>query len=620
MLSLASAVLLACSKAPEPVMSADTQASATSNNDNKIVVYQVFTRLFGNTNTTNTPWGTLEQNGVGKFADFTPQALSAIKAMGVSHVWYTGVPHHALVRDYSAYGISHDDPDVIKGRAGSPYAVKDYYNVNPDLATDPANRLAEFEALIARTHQHGMQVLIDIVPNHVARQYQSLSNPAGVSDFGANDDTSVEYARDNNFYYVPGKAFSVPQWPADYAVLGGEPHPAADASFAEYPAKWTGNGSRAAQPAFDDWYETVKINYGVKPDGSYDFATLPAGYADKDWPAHYAFWQGKDVPDSWLKFRDITQYWLAKGVDGFRYDMAEMVPVEFWSYLNSHIKHTNPNAFLLAEVYQPHLYRDYIRLGKMDYLYDKVEFYDSLKLVMQGKGPTSALVETQQRMADIEHHMLHFLENHDEQRIAAPEFAGDAKKGLPAMVVSATISTSPTMLYFGQHVGEPGAGDAGFGKASRTTIFDYWGVPQHQKWMNGGKFDGGALSDEAKALHDYYQKLLSFTAGAPALLGEYVELHSANLAAGTNYSEQQLAFARYNDQQKLLIVSHFNSDNSVDFALTVPAELISQWQLADGNYPLNDKLGGNNYQLVVANGVGSVALQLAPLASAILEL
>ncbi|NRQ41598.1 alpha-amylase [Rheinheimera sp. YQF-2] len=620
MLSLASAVLLACSKAPEPVMSADTQASATSNSDNKIVVYQVFTRLFGNTNTTNTPWGTLDQNGVGKFADFTPQALSAIKAMGVSHVWYTGVPHHALVRDYSAYGISHDDPDVIKGRAGSPYAVKDYYNVNPDLATDPANRLAEFEALIARTHQHGMQVLIDIVPNHVARQYQSLSNPAGVSDFGANDDTSVEYARDNNFYYVPGKAFSVPQWPADYAVLGGEPHRAADGSFAEYPAKWTGNGARAAQPAFDDWYETVKINYGVKPDGSYDFDTLPTGYADKDWPAHYAFWQGKDVPDSWLKFRDITQYWLAKGVDGFRYDMAEMVPVEFWSYLNSHIKHTNPNAFLLAEVYQPDLYRDYIRLGKMDYLYDKVEFYDSLKLVMQGKGPTSALVETQQRMADIEHHMLHFLENHDEQRIAAPEFAGDAKKGLPAMVVSATISTSPTMLYFGQHVGEPGAGDAGFGKASRTTIFDYWGVPQHQKWMNGGKFDGGTLSDEAKALHDYYQKLLSFTANAPALLGEYVELHSANLAAGTNYSEQQLAFARYNDQQKLLIVSHFNSDNSVDFALTVPAELISQWQLADGNYPLNDKLGGNNYQLVVANGVGSVALQLAPLASVILEL
>lgn len=622
MLSVASAVLLACSKAPEPVMPPDTQPTAASNTkaDNKIVVYQVFTRLFGNQNNTNKPWGTLGENGVGKFADFTPQALSAIKAMGVSHIWYTGVPHHALVRDYSAYGISNDDPDVIKGRAGSPYAVKDYYNVNPDLATDPAKRLAEFEALIARTHQHDMKVLIDIVPNHVARSYQSLSNPGSVTDFGANDKTSVEYARDNNFYYVPGSAFSVPQWPADYKVLGGNKHTLADGHFAEYPAKWTGNGSRAARPAFDDWYETVKINYGVKPDGSYDFDTLPAGYADKDWPAHYAFWQGKDVPDSWRKFRDITQYWLAKGVDGFRYDMAEMVPVEFWSYLNSHIKHTNPNAFLLAEVYQPHLYRDYIKLGKMDYLYDKVEFYDSLKLVMQGKGPTSALVATQQRMADIEHHMLHFLENHDEQRIAAAEFAGDARKGMPAMVVSSTISTSPTMLYFGQDVGEPGAGDAGFGKASRTTIFDYWGVPQHQKWMNAGKFDGGGLTVDELALHNFYKTLLSFTATAPALMGEYTELHSANLAAGTAYSEQQLAFARYSAEQKLLIVSHFNSDHSVNFALTVPAELISQWQLADGQYRLSDKLNGGDNTLTVQNGVGSVAVKLAPLASVILEL
>ena len=623
-LGLAGSLLLACSKAPEPQNTAPAEpaqaTSADATTEGKVVVYQVFTRLFGNTNATNIPWGSLEENGVGKFADFTPEALSAIKAMGVSHIWYTGVPHHALVRDYSAYGISHDDPDVIKGRAGSPYAVKDYYNVNPDLATDPANRLAEFEQLISRTHQHGMKVLIDIVPNHVARQYQSLSNPPGVSDFGANDDTSVEYARDNNFYYVPGQAFSVPQWPADYAVLGGQAHPAADGKFDENPAKWTGNGARAAQPAFDDWYETVKINYGVKPDGSYDFASLPSDYAEKDWPAHYAFWQGKDVPDSWLKFRDITQYWLAKGVDGFRYDMAEMVPVEFWSYLNSHIKHSNPNAFLLAEVYQPHLYRDYIRLGKMDYLYDKVEFYDSLKLVMQGKGPTSALIETQQRMADIEHHMLHFLENHDEQRIAAPEFAGDAKKGLPAMVVSSTISTSPTMLYFGQHVGEPGAEDAGFGKASRTTIFDYWGVPQHQKWMNNGKFDGGALTAEAKALHAYYQKLLSFTASAPALLGKYTELHSANLLAGTAYSEQQLAFARYSDTQKLLIVSHFNSEAAVNFDLFVPAELIHQWQLADGQYRLSDRLNGGENSLTVTNGVGSVALNLAPLASVILEL
>ena len=627
-LCLAGSLLGSCSKAPEPETTTSgqqpavvsQQSSQPNSTEQKLVVYQVFTRLFGNTNSTNQPWGTLEQNGVGKFADFTPDALAAIKAMGVSHIWYTGVPHHALVRDYSAYGISNDDPDVVKGRAGSPYAVKDYYNVNPDLAQNPANRLQEFDALIARTHQHDMKVIIDIVPNHVARAYQSLSNPDGVTDFGANDNTSVEYALDNNFYYVPGQAFKVPAFPDSYQVLGGEQHPLADGQFAEYPAKWTGNGARAAQPAFDDWFETVKINYGVKPDGSYDFDTLPAEYAEKDWQAHFQFWQGKSVPDSWHKFRDITQYWLARGVDGFRYDMAEMVPVEFWSYLNSHIKHTNPEAFLLAEVYQPHLYRDYIRLGKMDYLYDKVEFYDSLKLVMQGKGPTSALVATQQRMADIEHHMLHFLENHDEQRIASHEFAGSAQKGLPAMVVSSTISTSPTMLYFGQHVGESGADDAGFGKASRTTIFDYWGVPQHQKWMNDGKFDGAALSAEDKALHDYYQKLLSFTASAPALMGQYAELHSSNLAAGSDYSEQQLAFARWNAQQKLIVVSHFNPDSAVSFSLSVPAELISKWQLTDGSYPLRDALSDASYQLQVKNGIGSIALNLAPLASVILEL
>ena len=622
-LCLASSLLSACSKAPEPTEPVTTPQISASEQPapaQKTVVYQVFTRLFGNTNSTNLPWGTLEQNGVGKFADFTPEALAAIKAMGVSHIWYTGVPHHALVRDYTAVGISNDDPDVVKGRAGSPYAVKDYYNVNPDLALDPANRLQEFDALIARTHQHGMKVVIDIVPNHVARAYQSRSNPDGVTDFGANDNTSVEYARDNNFYYVPEQPFKVPAFPDSYQVLGGEQHPLADGQFAEYPAKWTGNGARAAQPAFDDWFETVKINYGVKPDGSYDFDSLPAEYAEKDWQAHFQFWQGKSVPDSWHKFRDITQYWLARGVDGFRYDMAEMVPVEFWSYLNSHIKHTNPEAFLLAEVYQPHLYRDYIKLGKMDYLYDKVEFYDSLKLVMQGKGPTSALVATQQRMADIEHHMLHFLENHDEQRIASPEFAGSAQKGLPAMVVSSTISTSPTMLYFGQHVGESGAGDAGFGKASRTTIFDYWGVPQQQKWMNEGKFDGAALSAQDKALHDYYQKLLSFTANAPALMGQYAELHSHNLAAGSAYSEQQLAFARWSAQQKLIVISHFNPDSAVSFNLSLPAELIREWQLSDGSYPLRDALSNTSYQLQVQDGVGSIALNLAPLASVILEL
>ncbi|MDO8316897.1 MAG: alpha-amylase family glycosyl hydrolase, partial [Flavobacterium sp.] len=300
-------------------------------NNKKEVVYQVFTRLFGNKNTTNKPWGTIEENGVGKFNDFTETALQEIKDLGVTYVWYTGVPHHALIRDYSAIGISNDDPEVVKGRAGSPYAVKDYYNVNPDLAVNPANRLQEFEALIARTHKAGLKVIIDIVPNHIARKYEGKSNPVGVRDFGADDDTTVEYKRDNNFYYIPNTHFEIPD--AD-KPLNGEKNPLIDGKFAESPAKWTGNGSRMAKPDRNDWYETVKVNYGIRPDGSKDFPELPAGFDTKSYQEHFDFWKGKDVPDSWDKFKDIALYWTARGVDGFRFDMAEMVPYEFWSYMN----------------------------------------------------------------------------------------------------------------------------------------------------------------------------------------------------------------------------------------------------------------------------------------------
>ena len=279
----------------------------TDSTHHKIVVYQVFTRLFGNTNPTNKPWGTIEENGVGKFADFTEKALNEIKDLGVTHIWYTGVPHHAVIRDYTAFGISNDDPDVVKGRAGSPYAVKDYYNVNPDLAIDPAKRLDEFQSLIERTHEVGMKVIIDIVPNHVARRYVSISKPEGVEDLGSTDDTTVTYHVNNNFYYNPGEAFKVPNPQNGYKPLGGEETVLSDGKFEEFPAKWTGNGSRNSQPDFNDWYETVKINYGVRPDGIRDFDTLPEGYDAKTYKEHFEFWEDKKVPDSWVKFKDIAR-------------------------------------------------------------------------------------------------------------------------------------------------------------------------------------------------------------------------------------------------------------------------------------------------------------------------
>ena len=595
----------------------------TSRSDNEIkenmkkkeVVYQVFTRLFGNTNTTNKPWGTLEENGVGKFNDFTDLALKEIKDLGVTHIWYTGVPHHDVITDYTKYGISNDDPDIVKGRAGSPYAVKDYYNVNPDLAVNVDNRLEEFEALIERSHKAGLKVIIDIVPNHVARNYQSLSNPKGASDFGAEDDKTKTYDVNNNFYYNPGEAFKVPE------PLGGEKTDLVDSKFTEVPAKWTGNGSRASQPDVNDWYETVKVNYGISPDGRKDFDELPDGFDNEDYKKHFEFWSDKTVPSSWIKFKDIALYWTAKGVDGFRYDMAEMVPVEFWSYMNSHIKMKNPEAFLLAEVYNPSLYRDYIKRGKMDYLYDKVQLYDTLKHVMQGHGSTDNIPPILSDLGDIEHHMLHFLENHDEQRIASPEFAGSAEKGKPAMVVSATSSTAPTMIYFGQEFGEPGAEDLGFGDPSRTSIFDYGSVPSMVRRVNNKKFDGGQSTADEKALRDFYKRLLNFTINSSALMGDYQDIQHYNHQNTEWYNDKVLSFVRWSDDEKLIIISNFNADNTYGFELQLPEDLVQKLELKDGEYEVKDQLYKTyNSTLKVENGKAQVRIDIKPLESFILKI
>jgi glycosidase len=586
----------------------------------KVNIYQVFTRLFGNTKTKNRSWGTIEENGVGKFNDFTKKALEEIKALGITHIWYTGVLHHAVIRDYKAFGISDDDPDVVKGRAGSPYAIKDYYQVNPDLAEDPSRRLEEFRELVNRTHEQGLKVLIDIVPNHVARKYEGKNNPEAVQDFGAIDDASLTYRRDNNFYYNPGERFEVPIPENGYRPLGGEPHPLSDGEFEEFPAKWTGNGSRLSRPHFNDWYETVKINYGVQPDGTTDFPALPEGYDIKGAKEHYHFWKNKKVPDSWRKFRDIALFWMEFGVDGFRYDMAEMVPVAFWSYLNSHIKYRYPQAFLLAEVYNRDLYRDYLRLGKMDYLYDKVGLYDTLKLIMQGHWDADHLPYRVDEIKDIEHHMLHFLENHDEQRIASPEFAGDASKGKPAMLLSATVGTSPTMIYFGQEVGEPAAESGGFGSPSRTSIFDYIGVPHHQRWMNQMRFDGGQLSDEEKSLRNFYQRLLNFTLDAPALMGNYGDLHRYNRMRNPDYPSSLFAFSRWSEQQSLLILVNFSTERSAKFRLMISPEVVQGLGLDEGVYEMQDQLSdGATTRLILQQNEGEAAVELGPLGSRIYE-
>ena len=574
----------------------------------KTVIYQVLVRLFGNTCTHNVPYGTKQENGVGKFSDLTNAALEGIKQLGTTHIWLTGVLHHALVGDYTHIGIPNDIPYLVKGRAGSPYAIKDYYNVNPDLADDPTKRLEEFVALVERIHQHGLKVIIDIVPNHVARCYHSISMPKGVQDFGAQDNTQVGYSRDNNFYYNIGEFLLLPSTTIGYTPEEAALRQLAQSPYKEYPAKWTGN-SCSSSPALTDWYETVKLNYGVAPNGHKDFEALPPEMALWDVGAHYAFWQSKLVPDTWKKFKEIVAYWLDLGVDGFRYDMAEMVPVEFWSYLNAFIKSRRPDAFLMAEIYNPESYRDYLYIGKMDVLYNKVGLYDTLRDIICYEHSTDRIDWTQDTLSDIWPQMLHFMENHDEQRIASEGFAHDPRYALPAMAVSAHLNEASVMVYFGQEVGEAARENAGFGSPTRTSIFDYIGVPAHQRWVNGKRYDGGALTPEEVALREYYCRLLNLP-----IVGAFRNIHQYNRAHTPYYNDKVYSFVRETVQEKWLVIANFSRRDGFGFELQIPPELLSTWDLPDGTYPLTDELYGEvQTHFHRTDSYGHMRVDIAPL-------
>lgn len=525
------------------------EASAQKNK--KIMIYQLLPRLFGNKQQNNIPYGTIEQNGSGKFADISDQALDGIKELGTTHVWFTGVISHATLTDYSSDGLPANNANVVKGRAGSPYAVRDYYDLDPDLATDVKSRMAEFEALVARTHKKGLKVIIDFVPNHVARQYQSRMKPAGVRDFGEGDDVHVAFSAANDYYYVPGKDFVVP------APKSGQVTPLAalqHENYTESPAKATGNNVFSERPSVDDWYETIKLNYGV------DYQNGATQHFD---PA----------PEVWTKMRDILLFWTNKGVDGFRCDMAEMVPLAFWSWVIPEVKKAKPGLIFIGEAYDPSSYKSFLTAGKFDYLYDKVGLYDGLKKLIRSED--QADVNDIRKVWQVESagfgdHMLRFLENHDEERIASAGFAGKAELALPAMVVSATLSGGPVMTYFGQEVGEPGRGAEGFGgEDNRTTIFDYWGVPEHQKWMNGGKFKDGLVGDQ-QLLRAYYARLLQLAGSSEAIAAGGLW----EIPAGGNMNKRMYGYVRYTANQRLLILVNFDRHYRMESSVQIPESIL----------------------------------------------
>jgi glycosidase len=540
----------------------------------KLVIYQLLPRLFGNKNTTNKFYGTKEENGVGKFNDINDKALQELKKLGISHVWYTGIIEHATMTDYTKFDVKSDDPDVVKGIAGSPYAIKDYYDVDPDLAVDVKNRIAEFESLIKRTHENELKVIIDFIPNHVSRTYQSDAKPAGVKDFGEDDDKTVAYSPKNDFYYIPNKNMIVPN---GYNAGGAKyQSKLKDGFYDESPVKVTGNNVFKADPSLDDWFETIKLNYGFDLQNNKN---------------HF-----EPIPPVWIKTRDILIFWAKKGVDGFRCDVAEFAPVEFWNWVIPEVKKVNPNMVFIAEAYDPTKYETFINQGKFDFLYDKVGLYDGLKKLIRNEANAdikNIQAVVSKESVNIPNHMLRFLENHDEERIASKGFAKDVKYAKPAMVISATLSGGPVMIYMGQEVGEPGAGIEGFGgDDNRTTIFDYWGVPNHQKWMNKGSFDGGLLNQQEKDLRSFYQKLLTFSGTNDAIRnGDFIELNSM-IENQNIFNKKVYAFVRYTQNQRVLVIANFDRLKSFNQKIKLPAQILKQFDGAIKDVNLKDALSG----------------------------
>jgi len=494
--------------------------------ENKLVIYQILARLFG-ADCNN-------ESACGKLANLNSKALKEIRDLGVTDIWLTGVIRHASGTAYPSIGIEASHPDLLKGKAGSPYAIRDYYDIDPDLAVKPENRMEEFESLISRARMSHLGIFIDFVPNHVSRDYESLNLPEGSENFGDSDRNDISFDPDNNFYYLPGQSLKLPK--------KGKRRKKYE-YFQEKPAKVTGNDVFHNSPSENDWYETVKLNYGRNYDKGQD-----------------CFYP---VPDTWSKMLHILSFWANKGIKGFRCDMAGMIPLAFWEYAIPAIKIKFPGILFIAEIYEPHKYWDFTNAG-FDYLYDKVGLYDTTRAIIEGHQTTHAISEVWKSLNGLDAKMIRFLENHDEQRIASPFFANNPWKGLPGVALAAFMNTGPLMIYFGQELGEPASEITEFsGNDGRTSIFDYTCVPELTKWINDGLFDSYKLSDNHQALRKAYQQILIFASRNPIFSrGYFYDLMWINEDLPADIRNYIYAFLRYSGQEIYLIAVNFSADIS----------------------------------------------------------
>ncbi len=537
----------------------------------KPIIYQLLPRLFTNYCETCRHDGTIEQNGCGKMNAITGRVLKSIKDLGVTHVWYTGVIEHAHATDYSHFGIKRDNPHVVKGKAGSPYAISDYYDIDPDIAENVEKRLSEFDRLVERTHKSGLKVIIDFVPNHVARRYESDVKPVGIEDFGVGDDNTMFFRRDNNFYYITRQLFAP-------SIDLGE----GDDAYVEFPAKASGNDCFTAFPGPNDWYETVKLNYGVDyGDGSRHF---------------------DPIPSTWFKMLHILRYWASRKIDGFRCDMAFMVPVEFWEWAIPQVKKDYPDLIFIAEIYDVALYREFLGRARFDYLYDKVNLYDTLRGIQCSHFSAARLTNCWQTVEGIGQKMLNFLENHDEQRFASEYYAGDPALVLPSLIVSATMSTGPFMIYMGQELGEPAADAEGFsGHDGRTTIFDYWSIPTLRRWLNNGKPGLSKLTSRERWLRERYGKVMNMCNTEKAISdGSFFDLMYVNYDNSSLNPHRQYVYMRSYEKTTLVIAVNFGT-KTCDLRIKIPTAAFEMLELPRGTVECVDLLTGETAEKTVSD-------------------
>lgn len=541
--------------------------------ENKIQIYQLFPRLFSNSEKGDSLFGSIQENGCGKFEDIDDKVLFELKCMGFTHIWLTGVLDHATCSSYRSIEKPPVDPFIVKGRAGSPYAVRDYYDVCPDLAERPVNRKQEFKSLIERVLENGQKVLIDFVPNHVARSYKSTNLPKGKTDLGAGDDVSKSFSPQNNFYYLPNSIFSPPE---NYKPLDGKLSEVDYEPFFEVPSKATGNGVFNPKPSKDDWFETIKLNYGV------DYEQGGKEHFDP-------------IPKTWQDMKDILLYWLDFGVDGFRCDMVELVPLSFWGWVIPQVKEKFPEAILIGEVYELEKHRQFIEEGKFDFIYDKSGLYDTLVEILKKGGTTDSIPQVWKNFEGINSKMLRFMENHDEVRIGSKQFLGEPSLAFGAMATSALLNSGPIMIYNGQESGEKGDDVQGFSKEDgKTSIFDYTAMPQHQQWWNEGKINGHLRDGNLFKIKEFYRRLLNVCKSHPSIkAGKLFDLHyyNNNLQSHQYHGEKHYSFLRIHEGECILVIANFDDRPWEGICVKIPEKA---WELTgfpiEGGYLCKDLL------------------------------